>query len=147
MLFRSITTPSSLQEKVNSYNPGDKASVTVIRGGDEKILEVTFQGTSTETGTKDIDGSTAFYGSKIKEASKDTLAALGLKSGVEIVSVGPGKVQEAGAKEGFIILYVNDQPVSKAEDVINIVKKAKRAVYIEGVTSYGKAAYFAFGKD
>ena len=143
----SITTPSSLQEKVNSYNPGDKASVTVIRGGDEKILEVTFQGTSTETGTKDIDGSTAFYGSKIKEASKETLAALGLKSGVEIVSVGPGKVQEAGAKEGFIILYVNDQPVSKAEDVINIVKKAKRAVYIEGVTSYGKAAYFAFGKD
>ena len=143
----AITTPSSLQEKVNSYNPGDKASVTVIRGGDEKVLEVTFQGTSTETGAKDIDGSTAFYGSKIKEASKETLAALGLKSGVEIVSVGPGKVQEAGAKEGFIILYVNDQPVSKAEDVINIVKKAKRAVYIEGVTSDGKAAYFAFGKD
>ena len=66
----AITTPSSLQEKVNSYNPGDKASVTVIRGGDEKVLEVTFQGTSTETGAKDIDGSTAFYGSKIKEASK-----------------------------------------------------------------------------
>ena len=108
---------------------------------------MTFQGESAETGAKDIDGSTAFFGSKIKEASKETLAALGLKNGVEIVSVGPGKVQEAGAKEGFIILYVNDQPVSKAEDVINIVKKAKRAVYVEGVTSYGKAAYFAFGKE
>ena len=143
----AITTPSSLQEKVSSYNPGDKASVTVIRGGDKKVLEVTFQGASAETGAKDIDGSTAFFGSKIKEASKETLAALGLKNGVEIVSVGPGKVQEAGAKEGFIILYVNDQPVSKAEDVINIVKKAKRAVYVEGVTSYGKAAYFAFGKE
>ncbi len=143
----AITTPSSLQEKVSSYNPGDKASVTVIRGGDKKVLEVTFQGESAETGAKDIDGSTAFFGSKIKEASKETLAALGLKNGVEIVSVGPGKVQEAGAKEGFIILYVNDQPVSKAEDVINIVKKAKRAVYVEGVTSYGKAAYFAFGKE
>ena len=143
----AITSPSSLQEKVSSYNPGDKAAVTVIRGGDEKILEVTFQGTASETGTRDIDGSTAFYGSKIREASKETLAALGLKSGVEIVSVGPGKIQDAGVKDGFIILYVNDQPVSKAEDVINIVKKAKRAVYVEGVTSYGKAAYFAFGKD
>ena len=143
----AITSPSSLQEKVSSYNPGDKAAVTVIRGGDEKILEVTFQGTASETGTRDIDGSTAFYGSKIREASKETLAALGLKSGVEIVSVGPGKVQDAGVKDGFIILYVNDQPVSKAEDVINIVKKAKRAVYVEVVTSYGKAAYFAFGKD
>ena len=143
----AITSPSSLQEKVSSYNPGDKAAVTVIRGGDEKILEVTFQGTASETGTRDIDGSTAFYGSKIREASKETLAALGLKSGVEIVSVGPGKIQDAGVKDGFIILYVNDQPVSKAEDVINIVKTAKRAVYVEGVTSYGKAAYFAFGKD
>ena len=143
----AITSPSSLQEKVSSYNPGDKAAVTVIRGGDEKILEVTFHGTASETGTRDIDGSTAFYGSKIREASKETLAALGLKSGVEIVSVGPGKIQDAGVKDGFIILYVNDQPVSKAEDVINIVKKAKRAVYVEGVTSYGKAAYFAFGKD
>ena len=143
----AITSPSSLQEKVSSYNPGDKAAVTVIRGGDEKILEVTFQGTASETGTRDIDGSTAFYGSKIREASKETLASLGLKSGVEIVSVGPGKIQDAGVKDGFIILYVNDQPVSKAEDVINIVKKAKRAVYVEGVTSYGKAAYFAFGKD
>lgn len=143
----AITTPSSLQEKVSSYNPGDKASVTFIRDGDRKTVEVTFQGAASETGEKDIDGSVAFYGSKIREASKETLAALNLKAGVEIVSVGPGKVQEAGAKEGFIILYVNDQPVTKPDDVINIVKKAKRAVYVEGVTSYGKAAYFAFGKE
>ena len=143
----AITTPSSLQEKVSSYNPGDKALVTVIRDGDKKELEVTFQGTAAETGTVDVDGSVAFYGARLKEAPKETLAALNLKAGVEIVSVGPGKVQEAGAKEGFIILYVNDQPVSKPEDVINIVKKAKRAVYVEGVTSYGKAAYFAFGKE
>ena len=143
----AITTPSSLQEKVSSYNPGDKASVTIIRDGDRKTVEVTFQGAASETGEKDIDGSVAFYGSKIREASKETLAALNLKAGVEIGSVGPGKVQEAGAKEGFIILYVNDQPVTKPDDVINIVKKAKRAVYVEGVTSYGKAAYFAFGKE
>lgn len=143
----AITTPSSLQEKVNSYNPGDKADVTMIRDGERKVVEVVFQGTSGETGSVDVDGSVAFYGAKLKEASKETLAVLGLKSGVEIVSVGAGKVYDAGAKEGFVILFVNDQPVSKPEDVINIAKKAKRAVYIEGVTSTGKAAYFAFGKE
>ncbi len=142
-----ITTPSSVQEKVSSYHPGDKAEVTVIRDGEKKTLEVKFQGTSMETGSKDIDGSVAFYGAKLKEASRETLSQLGLRSGVEIVSVGPGKVQEAGAKEGFIILYVNDQPVSKPEDVVNVAKKAKRAVYVEGVTPYGKEAYFAFGKE
>ncbi len=142
-----ITTPSSVQEKVSSYHPGDKAVVTVIRDGETKTLEVTFQGSSMETGSKDIDGSVAFYGAKLMTASDETRAQLGLKRGVEIVSVGPGKVQDAGAEEGFVILYVNDEPVSKPEDVINIAKKAKRAVYVEGVTKYGKSAYFAFGKD
>lgn len=142
-----IVSPSFLQEKVNSYRPGDKAAVTVIRDGEKKTLEVTFQGTASETGTVDSDGSVAFYGSKLRPAEKEKLSRLGLKAGVEIVSVGDGKVREAGVKEGFIILYVNDQPVSSPEEVVNIAKKAKRSVYIEGVTPSGRAGYFAFGKE
>ena len=142
-----ITTPSSVQEKVNSYHPGDKAKITVMRDGNKKVMEVTFQGTSLETGSKDVDGSVAFYGAKLKAADKETLAQYGLKSGVEIVSVGAGKIMDAGASEGFIIRYVNDQPVSSPEDVINVAKKAKRVVYVEGVTSNGRTSYFAFGKD
>ena len=142
-----ITTPSSVQEKVNSYHPGDKAKITVMRDGDKKVMEVTFQGTSLETGSKDVDGSVAFYGAKLKAADKETLAQYGLKSGVEIVSVGAGKIMDAGASEGFIIRYVNDQPVSSPEDVINVAKKAKRVVYVEGVTANGRTSYFAFGKD
>lgn len=142
-----ITTPSSVQEKVNSYHPGDKAKITVMRDGNKKVMEVTFQGTSLETGSKDVDGSVAFYGAKLKTADKETLAQYGLKSGVEIVSVGAGKIMDAGASEGFIIRYVNDQPVSSPEDVINVAKKAKRVVYVEGVTANGRTSYFAFGKD
>lgn len=142
-----ITTPSSVQEKVNSYHPGDKAKITVMRDGDKKVMEVTFQGTSLETGSKDVDGSVAFYGAKLKAADKETLAQYGLKSGVEIVSVGAGKIMDAGASEGFIIRYVNDQPVSSPEDVINVAKKAKRVVYVEGVAANGRTSYFAFGKD
>lgn len=142
-----ITTPSSVQEKVSSYHPGDKARVTVMRNGEKKEFTVTFQGAALETGAKDVDGSVAFYGAKLMTASKETLAQYGLKYGVEIVSVGAGKVMDAGAREGFIILYVNDQPVSKPEDVINIAKKAKRAVYVEGIAAGGRQSYFAFGKD
>lgn len=142
-----IPTSSSLLEKVNSYHPGDKAVFTVIREGREIQLSVTFLGDASATGTVDVDGSIAFYGSKIKTADKQTLAQYRLKSGVEIVSVGEGKLLNAGAEEGFIITYVNDQPVSKAEDVIDIAKKSRRAIYIEGVTAGGRPSYFAFGKD
>ena len=77
----------------------------------------------------------------------EKLASLGLERGVEIVSVGPGKIMDAGVSEGFVILYVNDQPVSTPKDVMAIVKKTKRAVFIEGVTSYGKPSYFGFGVE
>lgn len=75
------------------------------------------------------------------------MARFGLKNGVEVVSVGAGKMLDAGASEGFIIQFVNDEPVSKAEDVIALAKKSKRGIYIAGVTSTGKSSFFAFGKD
>jgi len=140
-----ITTPASVQETVSRFSPGDKAVVTVLRDGRELELDVTFKGTSQENGTLSDDGSVAFYGSSIKTADEETLAKYGLKHGVEIVELGPGKLMEAGAVEGFIIQYVNDHPVKTPQDVIDILKKSKRAVFIEGVTPSGRTGYFGFG--
>ena len=136
---------SEVQEQVNRFHPGDRATMTVIRDGKEKVLEVIFKGTAAENGSVDEDGGVAFYGARIKEAPKETLERLGIRHGVEIVSVGPGKVMDAGVSEGFIMMYVNDQPVSKPQDVMDIIKKSKRAVFVEGMTPYGKVSYFGFG--
>ena len=140
-----ITTPSSVQEVISRFSPGDKATVTIIRDGKEKNVEVVFKGTAQENGTVAEDGSVAFYGSSLKEADKEILARFGLKNGVQIAEVGPGKLKDAGAVEGFIILYVNDQPVKSPQDVIEIVKKSKRSVFVEGLTPSGRTGYFGFG--
>ena len=140
-----LTNSASVQEAVSRFSPGDEAVVTVIRDGKQKKLDVKFKGTAKENGTKSDDGSVAFYGSSIKAASEETLAKLGIKNGVEIVELGSGKLKEAGATEGFIIQYVNDIPVKTPQDVIDIVKKSKRAVFVQGVTPSGKTGYFGFG--
>ena len=140
-----ITNPASVQEAVSRFSPGDNAVVTVLRDGKELELDVTFKGTSQDTGTVSDDGSIAFYGSSIKAADEETLKRYGLKSGVQIVELGPGKLMEAGAVEGFIIQYVNDHPVKTPQEVIDIVKKSKRTVFIEGVTPSGRTGYFGFG--
>ncbi|MBP3663219.1 MAG: Do family serine endopeptidase [Bacteroidales bacterium] len=140
-----LTNSASVQEAVSRFSPGDDAVVTVIRDGKEKKLDVKFKGTAKENGTKSDDGSVAFYGSSIKAASEETLAKLGIKNGVEIVELGPGKLMEAGATEGFVIQYVNDHPVKTPEDIIEIVKKSKRTVFIEGTTPSGRTGYFGFG--
>ena len=141
-----ILTSQALQVKVNSFHPGDKAMVTFDRDGKKMEVEVVFQGDGDNTGSVDEDGSIVYYGAKIRTASKETMKALGIKRGVEIVSVGKGKMKDAGASKGFVILYVNDHPVSKAEDVIALTKKSDRAVFIEGIDVDGRPAYFGFGK-
>ena len=140
-----LTNSASVQETVSRFSPGDEAVVTVIRDGKQKKLDVKFKGTAKENGTKSDDGSVAFYGSSIKAASEETLAKLGIKNGVEIVELGPGKLMEAGTTEGFVIQYVNDHPVKTPEDIIEIVKKSKRTVFIEGTTPSGRTGYFGFG--
>ena len=140
-----LTNSASVQEAVSRFSPGDETVVTVIRDGKQKKLDVKFKGTAKENGTKSDDGSVAFYGSSIKAASEETLAKLGIKNGVEIVELGPGKLMEAGATEGFVIMYVNDHPVKTPEDIIEIVKKSRRTVFIEGMTPSGRTGYFGFG--
>ena len=140
-----ITNPASVQEAVNSYRPGDKALVKVIRKSKVREFEVVFKGTASENGTVDEDGTVAFYGSKLRKAPKEVLKRYDIKKGVEIASVGPGKLREAGAVDGFVILYVNNHPVSTPQEVIDIVKKLDRAVFVEGITPDGRPAYFGFG--
>ncbi len=140
-----IVGTASVQEAVSRFSPGDKAVLTVLRNGKEKQLAVTFKGTSQENGTVSDDGSVAFYGCTIKEASADRLEKLGIRHGVEIVELGPGKLMEAGAVKGFVIQYVNDQPVKTPQDVIDVVKKSKRSVLIEGVTPSGRTGFLGFG--
>ena len=121
-----IKSPASLQ-----------AVLKVIRGGKELELPVVFLEESSVNGTVAEDGTVMFYGASLKAADK----------GVEIVSVGNGKIAKQGVEDGFVILYVNDQKVSKPQDVIDIAKKSRRSVFIEGITASGRPGYFGFGKD
>jgi len=132
-----VKSPSGVQEKVNSYHPGDKATLTVVRGGKEMVLAVEFQGIEETTGSVDENGSVVFYGAKLKQ----------VEGGVQIADAGNGKLARAGAESGFIIQYVNEQKVKKPQDVIEIAKKAKRSVFIEGITPTGQSFYFGFGKE
>ena len=140
-----ITNSASVQETVSRFSPGDKTEVVVLRDGKELRKEVIFQGTSQENGTEADDGSISFYGSFIKEAPQETLEKLGISNGVVVVELGAGKLKDAGATEGFVIQYVNDQPVKTPQDVIDVVKKSKRAVFVEGKTASGRTGYFGFG--
>ena len=143
---QKITDASSVQAKVAGYHPGDSADIAYIRDGKTAHVTVVFQAAAATNGEVALDGTTEFYGAKLRAADSETLKALNLKSGVEIVSLGSGKMADAGAREGSIIAYVNGKSVSKPEEVVALAKKAARAVYVEGIDRNGRAFYFGFGK-
>lgn len=132
-----VKNSAAVQEKVNNYHPGDKAELTVIRGGREVVIPVEFLGEVGETGAVATDGTVMFYGANIKDAD----------DGVLVVNAGSGKFAQAGGEDGFVIQYVNDQKVKTAKDVVETAKKSRRSIFIEGVSAAGKPGYFGFSKD
>ncbi len=128
---------AAVQEKVNSYHPGDKATLKIIRSQKELELPVEFLGESDNTGSVASDGTVMFYGASLKQ---DT-------DGVLVISAGSGKFAKAGGEDGFLIQYINDQKVKTPKDVIDLAKKSRRSIFVEGVTASGRPGYFGFGKD
>ena len=144
---KDVENPSHFQELVNGFHPGDVATMKVARGHNVHNIKVTFQGETQQTGWAQEDGTVSFYGASLRAADKSTLADLRIKNGVEIVSAGKGKLAASGAVDGLIIRYVNDQSVSKPQDVIDAAAKAKRAIVIECITPAGRSVFFALAKE
>ena len=140
-----ITNSASVQEKINSFSPGDKATLVVIRNGEKKVLNVEFTDSLAQNGTVSKDGDVMFYGANLSKLSKERKEDLDVKFGVEITDLNPGKMMDSGVTEGFIILYVNEIPVKEPKDILDIAKKSKRSIFIEGVSANGRASYFGFG--
>lgn len=132
-----VKNGAAVQEKVNSYHPGDKATLKVIRSEKELEIPVEFFGESDTTGSVSSDGTVMFYGASLKQDA----------DGVLVVSAGTGKFAKAGGEDGFLIQYINDQKVKTPKDVIDLAKKSRRSIFVEGVTASGRPGYFGFGKD
>ena len=143
---KKVKDPANFQEIVNKYHPGDVVVLKVVRGEKPMEVKVTFQGEVLQDGYALEDGMVSFYGAKLKTADKEALSALRIKNGVEIVSAGNGKLAASGAVDGLIIRYVNDQSVSKPQDVIDAASKAKRSIVIECITPAGRSVFFALAK-
>lgn len=143
----SVKGASSVQEKIGSYRPGDTANIKYIRDGKTRTATVRFAEAKEETSVAMNDGTTLFYGARLKVADEKTLSQLRIKSGVEVVSAGNGKFAAAGAEDGLIIRYVNDIPVRTPQDVVEAASKARRAIVVEGVTSSGQSVFFALAKE
>ncbi len=147
---KKVTKMSELQEAIAQHRPGDKVSLTYKRGKKEHKINVTLrntQGTTKVMEEVDLDQ----MGVSLKPVSEEDMKALGINYGLVINAIRNGKMKQAGAGKGTIILQVNDQKMQTTEDWAEAVKSANqstdRTLWIKAITPSGRKVSFVIELD
>jgi len=140
-----ISNTAELQEKISQYRPGDAVKVVVVRNSEKKQFTVTLRNKHGDT--EIVRNETDVLGAEFEEVSAKEKEELGLGSGIKIKSVGKGKLQTAGLKNGFIITSVNKKPIYEVRDFKREIGNARGGILVEGMYENGEPAYFVFGLD
>ena len=138
---KKVSKMSELQEAIAQHRPGDKVSITYKRGKKDVKVNVTLrntQGTTKVMEEVDLDQ----MGVSLKPISEDEQKSLGINYGLTINAIRNGKMKQAGASKGTIILQVNDQKMQTVEDWEDAVTKAiqstDRTLWIKAITPSGR---------
>lgn len=138
---------AQLQEAMAKFSPGDTVTIEYYRDGKKRSTDVTLRNNQGDT-TLTRAGSVTDLGCIFAKVDKDTKEQLEISHGVEISELGDGPIKDAGIRQGFIILTVNNTPVSTPDDIEkiydNIIKTdADKVLFIKGVYPTGKQAFYA----
>lgn len=142
-------TTAEMQEVITHFSPGDEVNIEYYRDGKAYSVETTLRNNRGGVAlTKTNDNGN--LGAKMTSIDEETARRLQIRGGVALSDLDSnGLLAKAGIREGFIILGVNGQRVSKP-DQINAIARAimqaqggDKVLFISGIYPSGKAAYYA----
>ena len=140
-----VNSAPELQERIFEYRPKDEVKISVIRDGKKKHFDVVLRNKYGSKSVVKAGDKLEIFGAQFAEVDNKLMKQLGIRYGVQITKLGQGKFSNAGIKEGFIILKINNKSIEKISDVKEIINNIDGGVYIEGVYPNGMVAYYAFG--
>lgn len=136
-----------LQEKIGRMRPGDKVALTVLtKEGNSRNVNVTLKGESTVAlasskvaETKSTGATISKLGASFAPASESVKAKYGIKSGVVVTNVEPGKAFDSfEVAKGMVITTVNGKQVNSAADIEKALPTSKDGkTTISGISERG----------
>ncbi len=128
---KEVESVNDLQRLIMRNPPGTKITITVIRNGKKKNIDVI---TTSWEEEEDITGNMqeleAKYGLIVKDITPELVEKYRIPKvpyGVLVYGVKYGSpADEAGLRNGDIILTVNKKPVKSSEEFWKIIKRAER---------------------
>ena len=139
-----INSKSSLLETIGTQRPGDEVKVYVKRGENLKEFTVILKNRSGNTDIVKKDNIN-ILGATFEAISQKDMENLKINHGLKIVSLTNGNLKSAGIREGFIIMYIDKEPVKSFDDLKYIMDSKKGGTLIEGLYPNGQKAYYGVG--
>lgn len=140
---------AQLTEQLNRYRPGDKIKVSFIRDNKKQTVEVTLFNNQGSTRIVQAASVTSL-GCAFKKLSDETKKQLKISGGVQVTGLKDGRFKDAGVKDGFIVIDINNATVNSADDVekiYNAIMKSNdnydKVMFITGIYPTGKKMYYA----
>ena len=142
-----VNSPSQLQEQISKYRPDQQIDIIVNRSNNKKHFTATLRNMKSNLETAKADKGLAVLGADFTEISDSQKRELGINYGVQIASLGDGKLRQGGIKEGYIITKINRTPIKTVDDIKRVIGISSGGVLIEGIYPNGVVAYYAIGID
>jgi serine protease Do len=143
-----VNSPAELQEQIGRHAPGDKIGVTVVRGGSERIVNVTLK---PEQKSNQYAGSSSAelfnrFGASFSPATAAQKSKYRITSGVVVAQVRPGGFfDEVGIPQGMIITTINGKAVNSNDDIDGaLANRTNNMVRIAGVAPDGSNVIYNF---
>lgn len=128
----SIGSFPELLEHLSTYRPGDKVSIEYYRNGNLNKTQVVLKNknNSTELIKKD-DNIYQRIGLEVSPLSNREKSSYGIPHGVKVTRITPGTLsQSTDMKVGFVILNVDETPMTSQEDLISYFQSKQSGRYI-----------------
>ncbi|WP_336515622.1 trypsin-like peptidase domain-containing protein [Pollutibacter soli] len=136
-----ITSGSEMVEQIAGYKPGDKISVTYLRGTKESTTDITLKN---KTGNYEVvkASSLDLFGAEFTQLDPKKAKEYGVKGGVIVKKINAGPIEEqTRMKDGFIINKVNGQDITTIEELNSAMAKNPKRVLLEGFYPGFEGAY------
>ncbi len=143
-----VNSLSQLLEVVGQFRPGDEVWVDVYRG--RKTMKFNVELKNEDGTTSVIKKEEKFYqeklGATLQRITNEEKRIYRIKNGLKISSVEPdGILSSGGIRKGFIIVMINDKPVSNKSSLDRAIKSSEDFIKIQGVYPNGMRVTYEFG--
>ena len=138
-----VTTTSQLSETIARRKPGDKITITYLRNGSERTVDVTLKN---NLGTFASQQSAAIQslGADFSALSGEDAAKLGIDGGVQVTNIQENGIigSQTNMRPGFVITRIGDQGVKTVDQLKEALSNQSANFQIQGIYPGSKEVYY-----